>query len=76
MKVNFWTLIIGLVALFIGYRLTQYANAQTEKRIIEKLTAEIQSLKDKRATRGISSDEEIRVMVLEETVKILAQKNS
>lgn len=70
MQINWLTLIIGLGALFIGYKLNQYANQQSEKRIIDVLTAEIESLKNKRLT----PDEQTRLNGLNEALRILKNK--
>lgn len=71
---NWITLIVGLVALFIGYKLNQYANQQSEKRIIDTLTAEIESLKNKQATGRITPQEQTRIAGLEEAINILQNK--
>lgn len=70
MQVNWLTLIIGAIALFAGFKLNQYANQQSEKRIIDALIAEIQSLKDKR----LAPDEQTRLNGLREALKILKSK--
>lgn len=68
--INWLTIVIGILALIAGYKLQQYANEQSEKRIIEALTAQIQALMNKRLT----SEEQARWTALKETLKIITDK--
>lgn len=69
-----WTILIGIASAFIGYKLNQQANAQSEKRIIDALTAEIESLKTKKQTARLSSDESARLNAFEEALTLIKNK--
>lgn len=71
---NWLTIVVGLVALFAGYKLNQYANKQSEDRIIAQLTALIESLKNKQARAIISGEEQARLNGLIEALSILTNK--
>lgn len=45
--INWETLLIGALGLFIGYKLNQYANQKTEQKIIDSITAKIEELASK-----------------------------
>lgn len=72
--INWLTVLIGFVGLYIGYKLNQYANEQSERRIIDALIAEIKSLKDNQITGRITNEEQQRIMVLEEAIKLIQTK--
>jgi hypothetical protein len=74
MQFNWLTLIIGLIALFAGYKLNQRANEQSEKRIIEALTAEIQKLKQQQQTSRNTGNEQAQINGLEKALKLITNK--
>lgn len=49
---NKWPLFLGALGLLAGFLLNKWANKISEDRIISELTAEIESLKNKRLTTG------------------------
>lgn len=73
---NIWTFIAVVISLFIGYKLNQKANEQTEKKIIQAIKDEIAELKNKQQTTRLSQDEEIRIHGLNESINILTTKNT
>lgn len=75
MQVNWLTFIVGAIALYVGYRLNQYANTQSEKKIIDALTAEIESIKSKQQlTRGINPEDQSMINLLQAQIDILGKK--
>lgn len=43
---KYWKgILLGILGLFIGYKLNQYANRESEKRIIDAINAKIDLLK-------------------------------
>lgn len=71
MQVNWLTFFIGLLALFAGYKLNQYANKQSEDRIIAAFIKEIESIKNKQKTSRITQNEERYMQDLEAQLYLL-----
>lgn len=74
MKVNFLTLLIGAFGIFLGYKFQQRANAQSEKRIIEALTAEIEKLKQQQQTGRGTGNEQAKIQGIEQALSIIKNK--
>lgn len=68
-------ILIGALGLFIGYKFNQFANMQSEKRIIDTLTAKIEELINKAKTGRLTSDEATNLNGLQEALTILKNKN-
>jgi len=67
---NKWLIIFSILGLVAGYLLSRYANKLSENKIIEILTAEIESLKNKR----LNADQQKRLIELEAQLKLLTNK--
>lgn len=62
---NWKVILVGILGITIGFLLNIYANKQSEKRIIEALIAQINSLKEKEQISRLSSDEQQRLIELQ-----------
>lgn len=71
---NWVTLLIGVAGIYIGYKLNQYANKQSENRIIAAFKAEIESLKNKQSVGRLSLEDTQKINILEQTIERLQNK--
>lgn len=72
---NFWTVIVGAIAMFVGYKLNQRANEQTEKRIIAAFTAEIEKLKaQQQSGTRTTGTEQGQIEGLEKALELIKKK--
>jgi len=67
---NWKVIAIGLLGLTIGFLLNVYANSKSEQKIIDALTAEIESIKNKR----ITAQEQTRLIQLQAQLDLLKNK--
>ena len=71
---NWVTLLIGLAGIYLGYKLNQYANEQSESRIIAAFNAKIDELKNKAQTNRATTGDQQTINTLEEMIKLLENK--
>ena len=67
---NWKVILIGLAGLTIGFLLNVYANSKSEQKIIDALTAEIESIKNKR----ITAEQQTRLIQLQAQLDLLKNK--
>lgn len=72
--ISWQTILVGALGIFIGYKLTQYANLKSEQNIINALTAQINALKDKLQQGRITADEKTKLGGLEVALTVLKNK--
>lgn len=68
---NKWKILLALIAFGAGFAANIYANRQSEKRIIDALTAEIESIKNK-AARTLNDQQ--RLIELQAQLNLLQNK--
>lgn len=57
--INKWKILLVVAGILVGYFANVYANAQSEKRIIDALTAEIESIKNSKARLTAESQQRL-----------------
>lgn len=70
-KRNWIAIIVGLAGLTAGFLLNVYANKQSEKRIIDQLTAEIESIKSQQKAGRSTPETDKRLIQLEAQLQLL-----
>lgn len=68
---NWIAIIVGLAGLTAGFLLNVYANKQSEKRIIDQLTTEIESIKAQQKISRSTPETDKRLIELEAQLKLL-----
>lgn len=68
---NWIAIIVGIAGLTAGFLLNVYANKQSEKRIIDQLTAEINSIKAQQKVGRSTPESQTRLIQLEAQLQLL-----
>lgn len=68
-------ILAGVLGLYIGFKLNEYANKKSEERIIDILTQQINQLQEKLQLGKISMEEQTKIQGLEEALRILKTKS-
>lgn len=70
-KRNWKLILVGIISLTIGFLLQVYANYRSERRIIEAIVAEIQTLKEKQTIGRTTAEDQKRLIELEAQLRLL-----
>lgn len=71
---NKFTILFAILGIVAGYYLNVLANRASEKKIIDALTAEIESLKQKQSTSRLTADEQNKLLSLQAQLNLLKSR--